>query len=218
MPEFRIDWQRADRTGFPEAVLCEHKRPEQIDAIVAEGASRGERLLLTRLTAERHAALALATRAHLRYRPDARTAVLGEPLPLRSCGIGIVTAGTSDLSVAHEAAETLAFAGFETTIIPDVGVAGLWRLMDRLDAIRGFRVVIAIAGMEGALFGVLPGLITAPVIAVPSSVGYGVAKDGKAALSSALSSCAPGIATVNVDNGFGAAVMALKITGAALSS
>ncbi|WGF90503.1 nickel pincer cofactor biosynthesis protein LarB [Marinivivus vitaminiproducens] len=215
MADFRIDWQRGERTGFPEAVLCEHKAPAQIDAIVAEGQARGERLLLTRLTPERHAALALATRAHLRYRPESRTAVLGEPLVLAECGVGIVTAGTSDLPIAHEAAETLAFVGKDAAIVADIGVAGLWRLMDRIEDIRRFRVVIAIAGMEGALFGVLPGLIAAPVIAVPSSAGYGVATNGRAALSSALASCAPGLATVNVDNGFGAAVMALKILRAA---
>ena len=133
------------------------------------------------------------------------------PKPSLKPGIGIVAAGTSDLPIAAEAARTLAFLGFDAPVIADVGVAGLWRLMRRLDEIRAHRVVIAVAGMEGALFSVLAGLIDAPVIAVPASVGYGVSAGGMAALHSALASCAPGVLTVNIDNGFGAAVAAVKM-------
>ena len=119
------------------------------------------------------------------------------------------------MRVATEARETLRFNGFQPSLISDVGVAGLWRLLDRIDEIRQASVVIAVAGMEGALFSVLGGLISAPIIAVPTSVGYGVSRDGKTALTSALASCAPGIVTVNIDNGFGAAVAAIKMLHAA---
>ena len=208
-PEFEIDWDRERRTGVPEAILCQAKAPTQIDAIIV--ASTGRRLLLTRLSAAVHQALAPETRELLDYDPLSRTAVLGGRIGLVDSGIGIVAAGTSDLPVAREAARTLAFTGHRAAIIVDVGVAGLWRLIDRLDVLCQCNVLIAVAGMEGALFSVLAGLVRAPVIAVPTSVGYGVAKGGKAALHAALASCAPGVVVVNIDNGFGAAVAALKM-------
>lgn len=210
LPEFQIDWDRERRTGVPEAILCQGKTPTQIDGIVV--ASAGRRLLLTRLSGGVHQALARETRELLDYDRLSGTAVLGESIALADSGIGIVAAGTSDLPVAREAARTLAFAGHRAEIIVDVGVAGLWRLMDRLDALSHCRVLIAVAGMEGALFSVLAGLVRAPVIAVPTSVGYGVAEGGKAALHAALASCAPGLVVVNIDNGFGAAAAALKMT------
>lgn len=211
-PEFRIDWDRERRTGVPEAILCEHKSPAQIDAIVA--ASAGRRLLLTRLSAVAYAALAPETRELLDHDPLSNTAVLGENVPLVASGIGIVAAGTSDLPVAREAARALAFAGHRAEIVADVGVAGLWRLLGCLDSLRQCHVLIAVAGMEGALFSVLAGLVEAPVIAVPTSVGYGAAEGGKTALHAALASCAPGLVVVNIDNGFGAAAAALKILSA----
>jgi pyridinium-3,5-biscarboxylic acid mononucleotide synthase len=209
LPEFRIDWDRERRTGVPEAILCEAKTPTQIDAIIA--ASAGRRLLLTRLSTSVQQALAPETRELLDYDPLSGTAVLGDSIAVVDSGVGIVAAGTSDLPVAREAARTLAFTGHRAVIIVDVGVAGLWRLMDRLDVLSQCRVLIAVAGMEGALFSVLAGLVRAPVIAVPTSVGYGVAEGGKAALHAALASCAPGLVVVNVDNGFGAAAAALKM-------
>jgi pyridinium-3,5-biscarboxylic acid mononucleotide synthase len=208
-PEFQIDWDRERRTGVPEAILCQNKTSTQIDAIIA--AAAGRRLLLTRLSAGIFEALSPETRELLDYDPLSETAVLGEHLPLVHSGIGIVAAGTSDLRVAREAARTLAFSGRRADIIVDVGVAGLWRLMDRLDALRQCRVLIAVAGMEGALFSVLAGLVRAPVIAVPTSVGYGVAEGGNVALLTALASCAPGLVVVNIDNGFGAAAAAIKM-------
>ena len=123
----------------------------------------------------------------------------------------IVAAGTSDLGVATEAARTLGFHGYAAPLIADVGVAGLWRLMARLEELRTADVLIVVAGMEGALFSVVAGLVAAPVIALPSSVGYGVAAAGRAALHSALASCAPGVVVVNIDNGFGAAAAAIKM-------
>jgi NCAIR mutase (PurE)-related protein len=214
-PEFQIDWDRERRTGVPEAVFCQGKTPLQIGRIVAAAAAEGRRLLLTRLFEPAHAALAAEVRDALDHDPLSATAVLGGGIPLAATGIGIVAAGTSDLPVAREAARTLAFAGHGSEIIADVGVAGLWRLTSRLDALRAFRVLIATAGMEGALFSVLAGLVDAPVIAVPTSVGYGVAAGGTAALHSALASCAPGLVVVNVDNGFGAAAAAIKMLRAA---
>lgn len=211
--EFQIDWQRAGRTGVPEAILCSRKTPAQLTAILAEARGRGARLLLTRLDEAAFLALDEAARDGLDYDPASRTAVLGGPVPLVAGNVAVVPAGTSDLPVAYEAVRTLAFCGHETLLVADVGVAGLWRLMARIEEIRAHRVVIAVAGMEGALFSVLGGLVAAPVIAVPSSVGYGVAEGGSAALSSALASCAPGVVAVNIDNGFGAACAAIKMLG-----
>lgn len=209
--EFQIDWDRERRTGVPEAALCQAKTPSQIAGIVAAARAEGRRLLLTRLRVAAHAALAAEVRDALGYDPLSATAVFGGEIPGVATGIGIVAAGTSDLTVAREAARTLAFMGHRSDIIADIGVAGLWRLTARLEQLRGFRVLIAVAGMEGSLFSVLAGLVEAPVVAVPTSVGYGVAKGGKVALLSALASCAPGLVVVNIDNGFGAAAAAVKM-------
>lgn len=209
MSEFEIDWQREERTGIAEAVFCEHKSVEQIAAILTAADQRP--LLLTRLTREQFAGLPEHLRAALDHDDCSRTAFhRWRERPL-VCGPGIVCAGTSDLPVAREAQRVLAFYGYQAPVIADVGVAGLWRLMKRLEEIRSFSVLIAVAGMEGALFSVLAGLVDAPVIAVPTSVGYGVAGHGRAALNSALASCAPGLVSVNIDNGFGAACAALRM-------
>lgn len=211
MSDFQIDWQRAARTGVPEAVLCGHKSSEQIAAILAAAAAGEKRLFLTRLAPAAFAALDDKVRAVLDYDPLSQTAVLGGPIPMANTGIGIIAAGTSDLPAAREAARALNFSGHEAPIIADIGVAGLWRLTDRLEDIRSFRIIIALAGMEGALFSVLAGLVMAPVIAVPTSVGYGVATGGRVALDAALASCSPGIVVVNIDNAFGAAAAAIKM-------
>ncbi len=209
MTDVTMDWDRQDRIGVPEAVFCEGKSAAQIGAVIAAAGRRP--LLLTRLDGDTFAALPEVARTALDYDPLSRTAFLG-PVPIpAACGTAIVTAGTSDSSVAREAMRTLAFSGYDCTMIADVGVAGLWRLTERLDELRRMHVVIAVAGMEGALFSVLGGLISAPIIAVPSSVGYGVAQGGTVALHAALSSCAPGIAAVNIDGGFSAATTAIKI-------
>lgn len=213
LAEFEIDWDRERRTGVAEAVLCAGKTAAQITAILEAAIAVEARILLTRLIPAEHAALPEPLRGRLDYDPLSRTAILGPPEPTRGLlpGIGIVAAGSSDLAVAREAARTLAFHGHAAPVIADVGVAGLWRLMRRLDEIRGFRIIIAVAGMEGALFSVLAGLVEAPVIAVPTSIGYGVAAGGQAALHTALASCAPGLVAVNIDNGFGAACAAIKM-------
>jgi NCAIR mutase (PurE)-related protein len=210
--DFELDHERQHRTGVPEAIMCEHKSAAQIDAMLAAARAEGRRLLLTRLSPGGHAAL--TSSAGLDYDPLSRTAVLGGSVEASRTGAGIVTAGTSDLAVAREAARALAFNGFEAPIIADVGVAGLWRLTRRLEEIRRWKVVIGVAGMEGALFSVVGGLVSAPVIAVPTSVGYGVAHGGTTALHAALAGCAPGVVVVNIDNGFGAAAAAIKILNA----
>ena len=209
--EFEMDWARGARTGIAEAVFCENKTVEQIAGILTAAAEQP--LLLTRLGIEKYRELPETLRNRLDYDASSRTAFHGFIQKPQPSGVGIVCAGTSDLSVAREAQRTLAFHGHAAPIICDVGVAGLWRLMNRLEEIRTFTAIIAVAGMEGALFSVLAGLVKAPVIAVPTSVGYGVAAQGRAALSSALASCASGLVCVNIDNGFGAACAVLRILG-----
>jgi NCAIR mutase (PurE)-related protein len=207
--DFELDWEREQRTGIAEAVLCDGKSAAQIEAILTAAGER--RLLLTRLTEAKLAQLPQAWRQRLDYDPLSNTAFHGSIVAPTVAGPGIVCAGTSDLPVAREAARSLAFAGYQAPMIADVGVAGLWRLMRRLEEIRSFRIVIAVAGMEGALFSVLAGLVDAPIIAVPTSVGYGVAAAGHTALHSALASCATGLVAVNIDNGFGGASAAIRI-------
>ena len=199
-----LDLGRERRIGLPEAIFCERKSAAQLAAIVEAAPAR---LLLTRLSPEQHAALP----AVLDYDPVSRTAFLGDcPEPAGPARVAIVTAGSSDLPVAAEAQRSLRFHGLATERFVDVGVAGLWRLLERRDRLAEFPVVIAVAGMEGALFSVLGGLIGGVLIAVPCSNGYGVAAGGQAALTSALASCAPGVVTVNIDNGYGAACAAVR--------
>lgn len=208
MTDHRLDWERMDRTGTAEAVLCDTKSAAQIDAILATARTGGRRLLLTRLDQDRHADL--SRQDDLDYHPLSRTAILGDCSPARE-GIGIVAAGTSDLAIATEAARTAAFHGFDAPVTADVGVAGLHRLLDQLDDLRKHRVLIAVAGMEGALFSVLAGLVSAPIIAVPAPHGYGISEGGRLALHAALGSCAQGLTAVNIGNGFGAACAAIRI-------
>jgi NCAIR mutase (PurE)-related protein len=173
-------------------------------------------LLLTRLAPNQHAALAPARREQLDFDPVSRTAILGGLTSGRPAeGALIVAAGTADLGPAREAARTLAFHGRAAPLIADVAVAGLWRLNEQLGRLREAWVLIVAAGMECALFSVVAGLVVAPIIALPTSVGYGVAAGGILALHAALSSCAPGVMVVNIDNGFGAATAAIKILDAA---
>ena len=217
MKEYNFDWGREARTGVVEAVLCEPKTPSQIATILSEAAERGTRLLLTRLTQHQHDALPPSLRVQLDYEPLSRTAILGGPHPgVPIEGILIAAAGTADLGPAQEASRTLAFHGRAAPVIADIGVAGLWRLHEQLDRLRAARVLIVTAGMEGALFSVVAGLVAAPVIALPTSVGYGVATGGTVALHAALASCAAGVMAVNIDNGFGAATAAIKILALAI--
>ncbi len=213
--ELRFDWERETRTGVPEAVLAEGKSPEQILIALKAAEARSVPILITRLSPETREALGEIAAVTLDYDPCSRTAVFGEIAAAEPpAQVAILSAGQADLPVAAEAERCLAFFGLASQRYSDVGVAGLWRLMDLAPELQGYRLLIVAAGMEGALFSVVAGLVKAPVIAVPTSVGYGVAGDGRAALSSALASCAPGVLTVNIDNGFGAAAAARKILAA----
>lgn len=204
-----IDWDRGSRTSLPEVVFAEGKSIEQLLDILEAHVETKTPLLMTRLTETQQ----LSLRSHDVIRDlDSRTATyLAPELPVNAPRLAVVTGGTSDHSIAQEVIETARFLGIDAVFFPDLGVAGLWRLQERLAELHTFPLIVAIAGMEGALFSVLAGLVSAPVIAVPTSVGYGVSQGGQAALSSALASCAPGILTVNIDNGFGAAAAAAKI-------
>lgn len=207
-----IDWDRDARTGLPEAVYAEGKTIAQLVAILEQAETAGRPVLLTRLAGERLPELPAGLREKLDHDGLSQTAIFGTPPQLaETAGVVVVAAGLADMPVVGEAVRTLAFCGVQAEVIADVGVAGLWRLMNRLEDIRKAEIVIAVAGMEGALFSVLAGLIAVPIIAVPTSVGRGVATGGHVALNSALASCAPGLVTVNIDNGFGAAQAALRM-------
>jgi NCAIR mutase (PurE)-related protein len=207
-----IDHHRALRQGFPEVVFGEGKTPEQVLEIASRIAERGEGLLITRLSAE--AAVLLASRFQsIELNALGRTAYLApsQPTPVGRGTVLVVTAGTSDLPVAEEAAVTAMALGNCVSRLTDVGVAGIHRVLARRDELLGASVVIVVAGMDGALPSVVGGLVRVPVIAVPTSVGYGASFHGLAALLTMLNSCAAGITVVNIDNGFGAAVAASRI-------
>ncbi|MBL8697581.1 MAG: nickel pincer cofactor biosynthesis protein LarB [Alphaproteobacteria bacterium] len=206
-----LDFDRTRRLGFDEAMLCGDKAPESIAVILDQVAGRGASMLLTRLPAETLEHLPVRLRGALDYDPLSRTAIFGAPpAPTLMDEVAIVGAGTSDLRVCREAARTLAYHGVVASEIVDVGVAGLWRLLDRLPEIQSHGIVIAVAGMDAALVSVLGGLVPGLLIAVPTSTGYGAARGGETALGAALASCAPGVCVVNIDNGYGAACAALR--------
>lgn len=212
MSEFQLDGERSARIGFGEAVYCSAKTPSQIAAILRSVPDTP--LLLTRLDATRFADLPEDLAARLDYDPVSRTAWQGQPAPLRpGRQIAVVTAGTSDVPVAREVVRTLRFSGHAAAEITDVGVAGLWRLLRRVDELRSYAVVIVVAGMDAALPSVVAGLLPGVMIGVPTSVGYGVAVGGRAGLDAMLASCAPGLTVMNIDNGYGAACAALRVLG-----
>ena len=205
------DLDRQARIGMPEAVFCEPKTDAQLAVVLADLVAAGRPTLCTRLAEERLATLPAELGAALDHDAASNTATLHGGLAQRAGSVAVVAAGTSDHGVAAEAAATLRFSGVAAELIVDVGVAALWRLEARLDEIRAADVVIVVAGMDAALVSVLGGMIANPVIAVPTSVGYGFAADGMSALHSSLASCAQGVAVMNIDNGFGAACAALRI-------
>jgi NCAIR mutase (PurE)-related protein len=207
----RVDHQRAARKGFPEVIFGQGKTPAQVAAIAGTIVSHGQTLLVTRTTAEAFEAVRAAipdAAFHEQARIIERRS--GE-LPRGTGTILVAVAGTSDLAVAEEAAVTAEVMNNPVDRLFDVGVAGLHRLLSARDRLEAARVVIVVAGMEGALPSVIGGLVRAPVIAVPTSVGYGASFGGVAALLGMLNSCAPGVAVVNIDNGFGAACIASQI-------
>ena len=207
----RVDTDRRKRCGFPEVIFCQGKTPAEVAAIARTILTHESVVLATRATPEHFAAVATAL-PDARHHERARCIVVERaPLPKSSGTIGVICAGTSDLPVAEEAAVTLETFGQTVERITDVGVAGLHRLLavrERLDACR---VLIVVAGMEGALPSVVAGLVSVPVIAVPTSVGYGANFGGLAALLGMLNSCGSGVTVVNIDNGFGAAYAAAQI-------
>jgi NCAIR mutase (PurE)-related protein len=207
----KVDHHRALRRGFPEAIFGAGKTPEQIAAIADRIAGRGQNVLVTRTTEAAHRAVAASWPA-ARFHDSARCVTLELTPPTVLPGrVAVVCAGTSDVPAAEEAGLTASFHGAEVDRIYDVGVAGLHRLLDRTESIRQAQVVIVVAGMEGALPSVVGGLVEAPVIAVPTSIGYGASFGGLAALLAMLNSCASGVAVVNIDNGFGAGYLASLI-------
>ncbi|GMO39772.1 MAG: nickel pincer cofactor biosynthesis protein LarB [Treponemataceae bacterium] len=201
-----IDSGRRERTGYPEAVYCRGKTVEQSFSIISTMREKGIPVLATGAQAE----LALRAQwfADASYDPLAKVLTVGGPCREPAGLVAVACAGTSDLPVAKEALLAAQFYGSNTTLVADVGVAGIHRLFARLDELRKANVIIAAAGMEGALAGVIAGLVSVPVIALPTSVGYGASFGGLSALLGMLNSCSPGISVVNIDNGFGAGYLA----------
>jgi NCAIR mutase (PurE)-related protein len=211
----KLDHHRDLRTGFPEVIYAPGKTPEQLIQIARSMAKSSSRVLITRADPETYATIREVL-PEADYSELARTIVLkrgeeAQPLP----GVLVVAAGTADLPVAEEAAITAELMGNSVERLWDVGVAGIHRLLEHLSMLQEARVVVAVAGMEGALPSLVGGLVSAPVIAVPTSVGYGASFQGLAALLAMLNACSPGIAVVNIDNGFGAGYMAGAINLAA---
>lgn len=216
-PEFDLDTERFARRGYAEAVYCEGKTAGQVGAIaqaVREAHDRGETggaTLFTRANDD-HAAAVLTALPDARHDGTARLLAWPPEPPEPTGGLVVVAcAGTSDLPVAREAELTARYLGRRTELVADVGVAGLHRVLARVDLLRSARAIVVVAGMDGALPGVVAGLVAAPVVAVPTSVGYGAAFDGLAPLLTMLNACAPGVGVVNIDNGYGGGHLAAQI-------
>jgi NCAIR mutase (PurE)-related protein len=206
-----LDHHRTERRGYPEAIYCPGKTPEQVAMIAAAIREQPHTTLFTRAT-KQHAAAILSQLPGAFHDQEANLLAWPPDPPDATGGFVVVlAAGTSDLPVAKEAQLTACYLGRATELVVDVGVAGLHRILGRLDLLKQARVVVVAAGMDGALPSVVAGLIKAPVVAVPTSVGYGSAFDGLAALLAMLNACAPGVAVVNIDNGYGAGHLAAQI-------
>jgi len=210
--DINFDFDRQNRIGFIEAIWGEHKNVDQLIKICEQVLDKNELVFITRINFDK-AKLILETYKNAEFYREASCLIIGKKFKKLSTDkkVAIVAGGTSDLSVSLEAKLALEVHGITCKTFIDVGVAGIHRLFNNLEDINKFDVIIVCAGMEGALPTVLGGLIPQPIIAVPISVGYGVSKNGFAALNSMLSSCAPGISVMNIDNGYGAAMAALRI-------
>ncbi len=214
MRDVIFDHNRAARIGLPEAVFCEGKpRASVLELLATLGVERDAPVLFTRLAADIVAELPAHLRVQLDYHPLSRTAFAAR-MPARTGRVAVVSAGTADSAVTWEAARTLDYLGIAATVYEDCGVAGLWRLVERIGDINAHDVVIVVAGLDAALASVLGAMTPKPVLAVPTSVGYGVANGGITALNSMLTTCAPGVGVFNIDNGYGAACAASRILGA----
>jgi NCAIR mutase (PurE)-related protein len=214
----RVDHDRARRCGFPEVILGRGKSPAQVAAIFRELASRAERVLATRCTPD-HFAAVRAEVARARWHEAARAITWTAGRAARGTGLVVIAAaGTADLPVAEEARVTAEIMGARVETHYDVGVAGIHRLFRVVDRLRAARAVVVVAGMEGALPSVVGGLVAVPVVAVPTSVGYGAAFEGLAALLGMVNSCAAGVSVVNIDNGFGAGYISALINRGAIGS
>jgi pyridinium-3,5-biscarboxylic acid mononucleotide synthase len=211
----QVDTHRALRKGFPEVIFGAGKTPEQVVGIAAKILESDERVLVTRIKEEHFRALRKKFKKAVHHVQARCVTIEKEPHTKRPGTVAVVCAGTSDLPVAEEAAVTAEIMGNKVDRISDVGVAGLHRLFGRLELIQSANVIIVVAGMEGALPSVVAGLVSKPVIAVPTSVGYGASFGGLAALLGMLNSCGSGVTVVNIDNGFGAGYAASQINALA---
>ncbi|HUA68508.1 MAG TPA: nickel pincer cofactor biosynthesis protein LarB [Candidatus Saccharimonadales bacterium] len=207
----QVDTHRALRKGFPEVIFGSGKTPEQVVKIAAKILAREQRVLATRITPEHAGALRKKFKAAVHHSLARCATIEKKTLPKRPGFIAVVCAGTSDLPVAEEAAVTAEIMGNRVERVRDVGVSGLHRLFPFLETIQSANVLVVVAGMEGALPSVVAGLVSRPVIAVPTSVGYGASFGGLAALLGMLNSCGSGVTVVNIDNGFGAGYAASQI-------
>lgn len=206
----KVDHHRALRQGYPEVIFCQGKTIDQIRGIVARMAEKNSTILATR--ADRHIYETLASdHTEIFYSDPARIIIIGKRPPTDNGKILVMTAGTSDIPVAEEAALTAEVYGNRVDRVFDVGVSGIHRLFSHMDLIAEAKVIVAVAGMEGALPSILGGLADIPVIAVPTSVGYGANFQGLSALLTMLNTCAPGVTVVNIDNGFGAGYFASMV-------
>ena len=210
--DLRFDFQRRERLGLIEAIWGQDKSTDQLKRLSKNVLGKNEVVFITRINSEKALDL-LDLYDHAKYFEEANCLIIGENLEKLNTKkkVAIVSGGSSDLAVTLEAKIALELYGVSCQLFMDVGVAGLHRLMNQLEEINKYDVLIVCAGMEGALATVVGGLLSQPIIAVPVSVGYGVSKNGETALNSMLSSCSPGISVMNVDNGFGAAMAALRI-------
>ncbi len=211
----QVDTHRALRKGFPEVIFGAGKTPEQVVKIAGKLLDHEQNVLATRVTPEHARALRKKFKRAVYHEMARCVTIEKKPLPKRPGAIAVACAGTSDLPVAEEASVTAEIMGNNVERVCDVGVAGVHRLLNRIELIRGANVIIVVAGMEGALPSVVGGLVSKPVIAVPTSVGYGASFGGLAALLGMLNSCASGITVVNIDNGFGAGYAASQINALA---
>jgi len=210
--DIKFDFQRRERLGLIEAIWGQNKTVDQLKRLSESVLSKNEVVFITRINSQK-ANYLLHLYDHAKFYEEANCLIIGKNLNKINTNkkVAIISGGSSDLAVTLEAQLALEIYGVNCQSFIDVGVAGLHRLMSQLEEINKYNVLIVCAGMEGALATVVGGLLPQPIIAVPVSVGYGVSKDGEAALNSMLSSCSPGIAVMNIDNGYGAAMAALRI-------